>query len=196
MFEVQIEGESGFTSDLTVDIQGCPANGLAAIDFRRSHGLPDAPDDSISLPAGRWVSEEACRSLPPEWLDANANAHPNNLKLKRWICSMEGKVWEETYHYPLASPGAIKAYLDNPGAETAAALLRDLHECRNRNRAAAQARAEAIHRRREDEARRIAEARELLANELRLKDEEIAYLKGEIKSLKEELADARPELAE
>jgi hypothetical protein len=43
------------------ELDGCPKNGLGAIDFRRKWGLPDAPSAVITLPSYTWEDEEFVR---------------------------------------------------------------------------------------------------------------------------------------
>jgi len=52
MFKFQIER--------TVEIEGCPRSGLAAVDFRRANGLPDGTDNTVDISCDM-VSEKTVR---------------------------------------------------------------------------------------------------------------------------------------
>jgi hypothetical protein len=60
-----------YSIDVEVRIEGCPEQGLAAVDFRRKHELPEAPTNVIPLKL-EGVSEAVCRDVN-RYLDDNAD---------------------------------------------------------------------------------------------------------------------------
>lgn len=55
MFKVNI--------DMSLNIQDCPASGLAAVDFRTAHGLPPAPTNEVRVKYAADADEVLCRVL-------------------------------------------------------------------------------------------------------------------------------------
>lgn len=65
MFKIKCQG-------LFILIPGCPKEGLAAVDFRREHKLPLAPDNYLEISKSEGTSEELCRQFA-HVLDARAD---------------------------------------------------------------------------------------------------------------------------
>jgi hypothetical protein len=64
MFKVKI--------NVLVKIQGCPDDGLAAVTFRRKHGLPEQPNNLANFEYESGSDEAFCQQFP-ELLNANAD---------------------------------------------------------------------------------------------------------------------------
>lgn len=71
MFKFQIER--------TVVIEGCPVSGLAAVDFRRANGLPDATDNEVVI-AADITSESLVRALAAVGVDVDGGGDIDRRK--------------------------------------------------------------------------------------------------------------------
>lgn len=140
MFQCFLDGTGGFS----VEIDGCPKNGLAAIDFRRQHGLPDAPSNIIILPSFQWEDEAFVREhahLADSDADIEGSGRagkqinlyvgaPGHIHQPKW---QEGfRSLGDVHGYVMAggrvqiSPQVIKAYLQARTKETGRAFFLDL----------------------------------------------------------------------
>lgn len=174
---------------LTVCIDGCPEEGLAAVDFRRSHGLEEAPSDLIDLTPAELVDEKAARSLP---LNGKADFEPI-YQFRQAFAAPSGAIG---MRYPSnwgrdncarISAEAIRDWQAKQTPESAVALFQSVLEIDRRERdKAASIRDAAIA---EEEAKRkaIENARELLKDEIAKKDSRIAYLEGELAEAREKI---------
>jgi len=61
MFSISTVSKTHFRNHI---IEGCPSDGLSAIDFRRAHGLLGAPTNCVEFEARSWVDEFCARQLP------------------------------------------------------------------------------------------------------------------------------------
>lgn len=151
----------------------CLANGVEAIDFRRAHGLPDGPGPDIDLAPAVYQSEEWTRALGD--LDSCADIDLSDCRAYsgRVDVDRDGSVSVRIFapsgtgYYPEVEPHVLRAYLDAPSAETFAAVIRSAREQPARLRAALEAEAEVKRGELAERARKISEARALLADELR-----------------------------
>ncbi len=181
----------------TVLIEGCPSDGLPAIDYRRSHGLPEAPCDRIELPGFTFADEGFCRAHPDKLTDgANVETEYRAGEQKAYSVSTEGEVRSlrtyslSGYHgHAVLSPETIRAYLAQQTPETARALLLDWwdYPTRSYNRAYDQHAAYVAEK--QEAARKVAEARELLAVELAALTKERDAARAEAEYLRAELVE-------
>ncbi len=187
----------------TVVIEGCPSAGLPAIDYRRSHGLPEAPCDTIELPGFSFVDEGFCRAHPDKLTDsanveteyrageqARYRAYENEVK-QLSSATLNGYNARVTL-----APETIRAYLAEQTPETARALLLDWWDYSGRSKASAEAKVAAYHAEKQEASRKIAEAREILAAELKALAEERDYYKAEAETVGAENDALRAELTE
>ncbi len=217
MFAIIIGLESNgellsYGSEWTAIIEGCPTDGVEAIDFRRAHGLPDGPSNRIALPGYAFGSEALVRALPDAAI-ARANISLDSYQCGQveWFANAEGDVLQRGRRtlrgyggYNLVvGPDVLAAYCREQNPLTAEALLRDVLAYPQRSRAAAEreaariraAREEAAEAKRQEEAARE-RARDLLADELRdlrerceRAEREAAYWRAEASAAHEEPAE-------
>jgi len=134
-----------------VAIDGCPRSGLAAIDFRRRHGLPDEPSNVQELPGYVWADEEFVREnaeLSDGEADINCQGKAGDQE--NWQTTAAGKVCLNSHYcrsitgeggyYVKVSPEVVRAYLAEQTPETARAVFRDIWDgsVRNKLRAVAE----------------------------------------------------------
>ncbi len=190
MFQVIIRKDYKSTDPVQLHIEGCPLSGVAAVDFRRRHGLPEAPDATASLPWYEFSDEAFVRENP-----ALANEHADialyRFSQKSCFAGREGVVERSPSCFDLrvAQPEAIAAYLKEQTPETAKALLRSVWTYRDRTLATATAELEARREREAERARKLAEARELLAPELEAYRLEVVRLTALVRELEGEEGD-------
>ena len=114
-------------SEMTVEIVGCPENGIAAIDFRRQHQLPDNPRNTEKLPSYEWSDEEFVRRLA-EFADCDADLLAYRLQFHWYVAG------DKLYHIGKTSSGRylrlsaaiVRDYLREQTPETGRALFLDL----------------------------------------------------------------------
>lgn len=183
MFRVIVGTErNGQLSPLHVYIEGCPRSGIEAIDFRRRHGLPDAPTSEIDLPGFAFTDEALCRAHP-ERCDSSADICTENRStgsVKEWCCNSSGVYESSTPRYACSQyyegfylyvqPLIICAYLEAQSPLTAKALLENIWGYTQRSKVRAEAEWANIQADKEAAARKLAEARELLKAELNERD--------------------------
>lgn len=120
-----------------VYIEGCPSYGIEAIDFRRQHGLPDAPSHVAEIPALEWEDEAFVRAAPRERvsLTADLSGHHEAGRQRWWRVYVRGNPHAVNMsltsspangEWPYVQPQVLAAYLKDPSPETGAALLRDI----------------------------------------------------------------------
>jgi len=174
---------------ITVSIDGCPEEGLAAVDFRRAHGLAEAPCEFIDLTPATLVDEAAARLLP---LNAAADFEP--LYQFRQSVALTGGRVDTRYpsnggrsNHPRISADAIRNWQAEQTPANALALYASVQEIdrRERDKAAAILAAELLEKERKDAA--IEAARELLADELGKLRARVNYLEGELKEAHEKI---------
>lgn len=78
MFELKIGPNLGYSGAFT--IKNCPKVGLAALDFRRAHNLPDGTHDSIYVPYAAVASERYARKCA-HLLDGCADLYAHSKSL-------------------------------------------------------------------------------------------------------------------
>lgn len=144
MFNVILGAKRAQVHPFTVQIHGCPNGGIAAVDFRRSHGIPAAPTNKIELPGHEITDEEFCRAHPNR---CNSEAdivteYDRGAGGKVWSCNAVGDVYSNfrfsLEHGPYASllplsPHVIRDYVAAQTPETVRALLLDLWQCEARS---------------------------------------------------------------
>jgi hypothetical protein len=175
MFDVVIGRRRGNgIASFTVVIEGCPRNGIEAIDFRRAHGLPEAPACEIDLPGYSFPDEVFVREHPDK-ADGNADIlteHRAGEQVRSGI-GHRGEIHETThriydyrgFHVRL-SPEAVRAYLEAQTPKTGRALLLDLWDGTRRSLEAVQAELLARREAEAEQDRKLQDARGLLADEL------------------------------
>lgn len=121
----------------TLIIKGCPRGGLPAIDFRRAHGLSDAPSNRIELPSLEFVDEDFVRERDGR-ADAEADLKSDSLGGRQWLYGVNARgVVNRNQHahyiigglsgYHAHAPAErIVAYLREPCPETAKELWRSV----------------------------------------------------------------------
>lgn len=117
-------------------IDGCPSSGLAAIDFRRAHGLSDAPTSKIEMPGYCWQDEEFVRQharLANDNADILSEYTPG--RQIDWQVNAINEIYQPQYAlyvsndrgpYVHLAPEVIRVYLAKQDKETGRAVFRDL----------------------------------------------------------------------
>lgn len=95
-------------------LRGCPESGLAAIDFRREHGLPEAPDDVVVH--GLDVRAEDLVRKYSAWANRHARIHLHQVG-DEWGEWGKRPVYGENVHVGnpeecFHSPEAVKSWLE------------------------------------------------------------------------------------
>lgn len=148
MWTITLSGKGGSLAPVKAYIDGCPKSGIPAIDFRRRHGLPDAPTNLIELPPCRWEDEAFVREYADR-ADENANLSGSSDRVGRQTTYgvRDGRLttshqdladWgSRRVDYVILSPEVIRRYLEDPGPATARAVLLDLWAYTARSKALA-----------------------------------------------------------
>lgn len=180
MFTITITGNQNakrdwekYAAPLEVQIEGCPSGGLAAVDFRRQHGLPDGASDRVYVPPFRFVDEATARRLP---VDGSADYDAADAMTIQWACNSAGEVyransWERRR---LATPSQITAYLAEQTPHTALNLILDMLGAEQRSKTEAEQQAREYAEEKAGKAKAVEDARALLRDEL-------ASLRGDLK---------------
>lgn len=189
MFEVIIPACS-------VHIEGCPTAGIAAVDFRRQHNLPEAPTSRVDLPKGVFVDEASVRDLAIV-TDYMADASLGRVCQKQWSCNARGSVYEDStagFHYTKSlqiSPEAIRSYLARQTLETAVDLILDAISGSERSKLHAEQEAAVYQQQQQEKVAAAAaleeaklKARELLKDELYELQEQIVKLQDQLHDLR------------
>lgn len=185
--------------NFNLEIEGCPLAGVEAIDFRKQHGLPQAPNNKIELPGRMYENETVARRFQ---LDNEANVNLEyihqwesyihqcgsskvaNLKIITNLRSVNGGL----YKYPVAAPEIIKEYLEHDCIGYAEKLLKDIISYSERSKTKAEAEVYRLCQQeleqREAKVKAVDDARELLRDELMAKDNVIAARNAELESLR------------
>lgn len=196
MFKIKMCSASG-SSPLTVRIHGCPSSGVEAIDFRRKHGLPEEPHNKIELKLATIEDEAACRTL-----DLNSEAdYPACYRFADQVIAFRNETGRyeiasfDSYHgrYPFVHAEAIKAWNESPNSETALAVIHSVEWIDKEERQFAKDEAQAIADEKAAHEAKIAEARELLKDEMERKDSRIKYLEGELAEAREKIEELETE---
>lgn len=181
-------------------IEGCPGYGIAAIDFRRAHGLPEAPSNEIEVPGFDWQDEEFVRANAGRADgDANINYEYRGGRQIHHSVNAVGEVCKTEFyasnnHSLYATPESIFTYLSEQHPKTGRHLYLDLwdHEARSLERCRQELLESAQKTQREEETKEA--ARHLLKGELDgLKSslekaiKEAAYWQKEAERLQEEV---------
>lgn len=167
--EVKFDTGEGIApvNELTVRIEGCPFDGIEAVDFRRSKGLPEAPHDKIALPPFVWTDESFLRPLlTSDHREKNCDLRLEYKSPYLWGCNAMGELHASRNSMVVlveVEPAAILSYLqahatgDNVAIAEAGRLL-VTNALAAEVRSKAQAEAEREQMRPEIEARQQAEA--------------------------------------
>jgi hypothetical protein len=172
----------------TVRIEGCPHNGVKAVDFRRFVGLPDGATYEITLEGIIFKDEEFVRESGLANDDADLNMEYYRQKETRLNGCCEIVV---AGGYSFANknievePAAIASYLEKPCPETAKLVIKSIMGYQERTRLVAEENLRKHNAEREAKQKEIAFARELLRDEIASKDMEIASLKQQLMELGE-----------
>lgn len=134
MFRIVIKNERLYGG---IVIEGCPKNGIPAIDFRRKHGFPDAPTNQIQLPEFRFTDEEFVRKHEDK---ANGEADIVTIRQTEYQRTEDNQIISLVRHLGLYSeisvrPAPLVAYLKEQNPQTAKALLEDIWGYGERSRA-------------------------------------------------------------
>ena len=165
--EVKFDTGEGIApvNELTVRIEGCPFNGIEAVDFRRNAGLPEAPNGKLALPPFVWTDESFLRPLlTSDYREMNCDLWLEYKSPYLWGCNAMGEVYQSrNSEVVLVEPAAILSYLqahatvDNVAIAEAGRLL-VMNALAAEARSKARAEAEREQMRPEIEARQQAEA--------------------------------------
>jgi hypothetical protein len=191
MFNVQIHAGA------IVRLIGCPSDAVAACDFRRAHGLPDGPDDRITLPGYAAQDEPFVRSAPRDKRTGGADldSRQGAGRVGTWRCNAAGELWQCDTHqlhasgmsgyWPYVHPYVVADYLREQTPTTARALLEDVWAGEQRSRDEATEEAARIRLEKAERERAIAQARELLKPELEALTRRAELAEGMVKELRD-----------
>jgi len=163
--------------DRMAKIAGCPSGGLAALDFRRSHGLPDGTDNRVRLQL-EFTDEEIIRSISRfGFVDTQCNLLWHNGIFSR--CEPFRPHQEQPYYFPYYTDGTVAfdpallarviAGDHQAVAELCSAYYQERTTAKTQwaaDRAAYQEKVKQQQEEREEAQRQLTKARELLAAEL------------------------------
>lgn len=153
------------TVETTVIIAGCPDSGIAAVDWRREHGIPDSPDARLFIHQASLADEQLVRELaglgyrPDAGLDLRLDRYSHG-----WPRTDSGTYHDSGSWVAEIACATAQAYLASPAAGVAG-VLREIAGA-----TAARARAEAAAR----AAKAEAEAAKQVAHEA----EQLAYIEA------------------
>jgi hypothetical protein len=200
MFKVILDGNIP-TQPLFVEIEGCPYDGLPAIDFRRRAGLPEEPTNKVALGPYTFTDEAYCRGLA-HLLNDKADLEVRRLKLHGWHCNAVGEV-SENYN-PFAMPRVRGPHLaqflaaEDAAEEEAAArvLVDDIIEAPLRSKSNALDESARIREETAERERQKLQAREVLKKELEELEGRAGRLEAKVLELMERLNARTAELDE
>jgi len=177
-------------------IEGCPRGGIAAVDFRRGHNLPEDASNRIELPGLVFVDEEFVRQHIDRHMD-DADWELEYCYQYAWHCNVLGQIYEDrtgknlagnSGYFLTACPRAIRDYVNDPCPETAKALIGDILAYPERSKQRAEQEAAAIQQQEAEKQQRKQEARDLLKDELEGYQKKIERLQNQVTYLEKELA--------
>ncbi len=204
MFEVFV-GNDHYCAlrEFQVILENCPAGGIAAVDFRRAQGLPEAATNEIELPHFKFTDEEFCRQLADS-CGTDANLHLAQQVVPIWAVNKnDGQSLMSrsplsmiTNTKFVVQPVIVRQYLLKQTPETAKALIFDILDYSPRNKAEVQAKVNAALAEKKAKEDALDAARELLKDEISRMEKKIAYLEGDLEDAKERIAQLEPEVVE
>ena len=197
MFRVILGPErNGTVYNFKVRLEGCPRSGLECIDWRRTHGLPEAPSSLIELPGIAFTDEDFCRSVVDK-LNGEADVVTDYIMIYPWVCTDSGEVERggglmlngisNGDRYLFAESLVVKNYLADPCAATAKHLIANIFGYQQRSREAAEARSAAILADKQAKEDQLKWCRDKLKDEIRTLTNKIAYLEGELAEAQEKI---------
>lgn len=111
----------------TVCIEGCPENGLAAVDFRKKYGLSQAPNNKIELPGRIFQSESVCRQFKTNNDADVALEYWSQIDWRVNLLTFATVSYSNTLENGFyLSPKVIKEYLENDCIHCGVNLLKDI----------------------------------------------------------------------